>query len=47
LDIPSEEDIYLFLVDRDGNILWDTTGEYTQDKAGELIAAIEDQRQKE
>jgi hypothetical protein len=47
LDIPSEEDIYLFLVDRDGDILWRSTGEYTQSKAGELIEAIEEHRQQE
>lgn len=41
LDIPSENDIYLFLVDRDGNILWRTVGGYTEDKASDLIKAIQ------
>jgi hypothetical protein len=45
LNIPDENDIYLLLVDRDGNILWRTSGGYTEDKASELIEAIEERRQ--
>lgn len=45
LDIPGENDIYLFLVDRDGNILWRTVGEYTEDKASELSEVIKENRQ--
>ena len=41
LDIPGEEDIHLFLVDREGKILWRTTGAYSESKASELIQAIE------
>ena len=41
LDISSEEDIYLFLVDRSGNILWQITGEYTPEKAKELFEFIQ------
>ena len=41
LDIPSEDDIYLFLVDREGNTLWRTSGEYTQDKANDLLNTIQ------
>jgi hypothetical protein len=44
LDIPNENDVYLFLVDRDGNILWRTLGEYSEDKASELVTVIQEQR---
>jgi hypothetical protein len=44
LDIPDENDIYLFLVDRDGNILWRTTGEFTTEKADELIEVVKENR---
>ena len=44
LDIPNEDDIYLFLVDRDGNILWRTVGEYSEDKASGLVEVIEESR---
>lgn len=40
IDIPDENDIYLFLVNRDGEILWRTTGEYTPEKADELLQFI-------
>jgi len=41
LGIASEEDIYLFLVDRDGEILWQTTGSHTAAKAKELFQFIQ------
>jgi hypothetical protein len=41
LDIPSEEEIYLFLVDRDGNILWRVTGAYSPEKANDLVDIIQ------
>ena len=44
LDIPGENDVHLFLVDPDGNILWRTTGQYTTEKASELIALIKENR---
>ena len=44
LDIPSENDIYLFLVNRDGEILWRTNGEYTQEKADDLLNFIQNER---
>lgn len=47
LDIPSEEDIHVLLVDRDGNILWRAVGEYTEDKASELVELIKVSRQEE
>jgi hypothetical protein len=42
LEIPNENDIYIFLVEREGNILWRTSGEYNQTKAGELVEVIKD-----
>ena len=41
LDISSEGDIHLFLVDRDGRILWRTIGEYTEGKAQDLVQYIQ------
>lgn len=41
LDIPSEDDIYLFLVDRQGNILWRETGAYSLEKADDLSRFLE------
>jgi hypothetical protein len=46
LDISNENKIHLFLVDRDGNILWRSLGGFTEDKAGELLGVLEE-RQKE
>ncbi len=42
LDIPSEETIYLFLVNRQGEILWQTTGEYTPEKAADLLQFLQE-----
>ncbi len=44
LDITSENDIYLFVVNRDGEILWRTNGEYTQKKADDLLSLIRTER---
>ena len=44
LDIDDENDVHLFLVDQNGNILWRTTGEYTSEKANQLIEAVEEYR---
>jgi hypothetical protein len=41
LDIPTENDIYLLLVNRDGEILWRTTGRYTVEKANDLLQFIQ------
>ncbi len=41
LDIPNEEDIYLFLVDREGYIHWRTSGEYTPERLNELQLVIQ------
>jgi hypothetical protein len=44
LNIPNENDIYLFLVDRDGKILWRANGGYTQEKAEDLLNFIQNER---
>jgi len=44
LDIPTEDDIYLLLVNRDGDIAWRTSGAYTTEKANDLLQFIQDQR---
>ena len=44
LGIPNEDDIYLFVVDRAGEIVWSTTGAYTAEKADDLLQFIQDQR---
>lgn len=41
LELPHEEDIYVLLVDRRGEVLWRVTGALTPDKAASLAAAIE------
>jgi hypothetical protein len=43
LNISSEDEIYLFLVDRDGEILWRETGTFSEDKAADLLQVIERQ----
>jgi hypothetical protein len=43
LRIPNEDDIYLFLVNQDGVILWRITGGYTIEKGEELIQFIQSQ----
>jgi len=40
LDIPTEDTIYLFLVDCDGNILWRDTGTFSEEKGKEITQAI-------
>ena len=44
LDIPTEDDISLFLVSRDGEIVWRTTGAYNSEKANDLLQFIQDHR---
>jgi hypothetical protein len=41
LNIPSEDQIYLFLVNQAGEILWSETGEFTQEKAQSLVEFLE------
>ena len=40
LDIPTEDTIYLFLVDCDGNILWRDTGVFSEEKETAVLNAI-------
>lgn len=40
LDIPSENDIHLFLVDQDGDILWREIGTYSDEKAAGLLDVV-------
>jgi hypothetical protein len=40
LDLPHEEDIYVLLVDRQGQVLWRTSGALTPDKAESLRLTI-------
>jgi hypothetical protein len=42
LDISTEDDVYLFLVDREGEILWRATGEYSPEKANDLLQFIQE-----
>ncbi len=44
LNIPNEHDIHLFLVDREGEILWRETGEFAEEKANRLLEFIQNQR---
>ena len=41
LDIPSEDQIYLFLVDRNGEIFWRETGSYSLEKASSLVQNLQ------
>jgi len=41
LNIPSEDQIYLYLVNQTGDILWSEEGEFTQEKAQSLIDFLE------
>jgi len=40
LEIPSEDDITILLVDQEGKILWRTTGAYNEEKANQLVAVL-------
>ena len=41
LGIESEDDIHLFLVDKEGEILWHSTGEFSESKAEELVKVLD------
>lgn len=41
LGIPTEDTLYLFLVDREGTILWRESGELSDEKATSLESALE------
>ncbi len=40
LDIPSKNDVHVLLVDREGEILWRTTGSFSEDKGQKLMDVI-------
>jgi len=40
-DIPSKSDVHILLVDREGSILWRTTGSFDDEKGRDLTGAIE------
>jgi hypothetical protein len=44
LQIETEEVIHLFLVDRQGEVLWNAQGRFSEDKAGELVAVLKGYR---
>jgi hypothetical protein len=44
LGISTENEIYLYLVDQEGNLLWQTSGVYTEEKARDLVAVIQELR---
>jgi hypothetical protein len=44
LGLPDEEDIYVLLVDRDGRVLWRTTGEFSPEKGASLVQTLQDGR---
>jgi hypothetical protein len=41
LQLPSNDTIYLFLLDRSGEILWRGQGAFDQAQLGELAATVE------
>ena len=41
LGITSEDTIYLFIINQDGDILWQTEGEFSPEKAAELMEFIQ------
>lgn len=45
LDIPGRDEVHILLVNREGEILWRTTGVYDAQKGEALLKAIEAQRQ--
>jgi hypothetical protein len=44
LDIPDDKDVHVILVTRDGEILWRTTGDFSDEKGQQLQAYISDRR---
>lgn len=41
LDLPTEDDIYVLLIDREGNVYWRSEGAYSQEKGASLLQAID------
>jgi len=46
LGIPTKNDVHILLVDRQGGILWRTTGSFDEAKGRELATAIETERKR-
>jgi hypothetical protein len=44
LELPHEEDIYVLLVDREGNVPWRAEGAFTPEKGESLAAALQGER---
>ena len=44
LDLPHERDIYVLIVDRQGNIVWRTEGTFTSEKGEALTGVIEEKQ---
>jgi hypothetical protein len=44
LELPHEEDIYVLLLDRQGDVLWREEGRFTPEKGEALTAAIRSER---
>ena len=44
LDIPTEDQIWLYLFDKQGNVLWRTSGPFTPEQGAALETAALDQR---
>jgi hypothetical protein len=42
VDIPNEDAIAILILDRQGNILWRTTGVYSEEKGAALLQAIQE-----
>ncbi len=42
LDIDSEQEMWLYLFDRSGKVIWRTAGKYSAEKGAELRAAVQD-----
>jgi len=47
LQLPHEDDIYVLILDRQGNVLWRAEGAFTQDKGDSLMAELEAQQHNE
>jgi hypothetical protein len=44
LDIPSKNEVHVLLINREGEILWRTTGSFSEDKGQELLEVIDKKR---
>ncbi len=42
LNLPTIDDIYILLLNRNGDVLWRTHGDYTEEKGEELAARLEE-----